>query len=121
MYSANWDEKTKLLHLTYSGPVDTRQTKACVAELEALLPKLTAGFRLLSDLTSLDAMDWDCVADVRRMMDLCNQKQVSLVVRVIPDPHKDIGLNILSLFHYDRKVRLVTCQTLDEALKVLAA
>ena len=120
MFQTNWDETKKLLSLSYSGHVDTNQTRECVALLEAMLPKLTEGFQLLSDLTALEAMDWDCVADVKRMMDLCNQKRVALVVRVIPDPHKDIGLNILSLFHYDRKVRLVTCETLDEALKALA-
>jgi len=54
------------------------------------------------------------------MMDLCNKKGVETVVRVIPDPHKDIGLNIMSLFHYRRRVRVVTCQTLEEARRVLA-
>ena len=53
-------------------------------------------------------------------MDLCNKKGVEMVVRVIPDPHKDIGLNIMSLFHYRRHVRLVTCQTLAEAMNILA-
>lgn len=120
MFEANWDEAKKLLQLSYSEHVDKGQTRECVAQLEAMLPKLTEGFRLLSDLTALEEMDFDCVPDVKRMMDLCNEKHVQLVVRVIPDPHKDIGLNILSLFHYDRKVRLVTCQTLEEALKVLA-
>jgi hypothetical protein len=42
-----------------------------------------------------------------------------MVVRVIPDPHKDIGLNILSLFHYRRGVRIVTCETLEEAMRAL--
>jgi hypothetical protein len=59
------------------------------------------------------------VAHVRRMMDMCNEKGVEMIVRVIPDPHKDIGFSILSLFHYHRQVRIVTCATLDEALKVL--
>jgi hypothetical protein len=42
------------------------------------------------------------------------------VVRVIPDPQKDIGMQIMSLFHYDRRVRIVTCESLAEAMKVLA-
>jgi hypothetical protein len=46
---------------------------------------------------------------------------VEAVVRVIPDPQKDIGLNILSLFHYRRRVRIVTCATLGEAMKALEA
>ena len=32
---------------------------------------------------------------------------------------KHIGLNILSLFHYRRRVRIVTCETLEEAMKAL--
>jgi hypothetical protein len=43
-----------------------------------------------------------------------------MVVRVIPDPRKDIGLNMLSLFHYRRGIRIVTCMTLEEATKTLA-
>jgi hypothetical protein len=54
------------------------------------------------------------------MMDLCNKQGAARVVRVIPDPHKDIGLNILSLFHYGRKVRISTYQTLAEALQALS-
>ena len=42
-----------------------------------------------------------------------------MVVRVIPDPYKDIGLNIVSLFHYPRRVRIVTCETLEEAMRAL--
>jgi hypothetical protein len=53
-------------------------------------------------------------------MDLCNKHGIEMVVRVIPDPQKDIGLNILSLFHYRRRVRIVTCKTLAEAMRALA-
>jgi hypothetical protein len=42
-------------------------------------------------------------------------------VRVIPDSRKDIGLNIMSLFHYRRGVRIVTCETLAEAHTILGA
>jgi hypothetical protein len=54
-------------------------------------------------------------------MDLLNQHGVAMIVRVIPDPHKDIGLNILSLFHYRRGIRIVTCKTMEEARTVLAS
>jgi hypothetical protein len=42
-----------------------------------------------------------------------------MVVRVIPDPARDIGLQIMSLFHYGHDVRIVTCATLDEAQRAL--
>ena len=57
----------------------------------------------------------------QRIMSLClNKKGIEMVVRVIPDPRKDIGLNILSLFHYRRGLRILTYETLDEAMKALA-
>ena len=38
------------------------------------------------------------------------------MTRVVPDPHKDIGLNILSQFHYARELPITTVETLVEAL-----
>ena len=86
-------------------------------QIPPLMADLRPGFRLLTDLSGLESMDLACVPYIQRMMDLCNKKGVEMVVRVIPDPHKDIGLNILSLFHYRRRVRIVTCATLEEAMK----
>ncbi|MEY2504998.1 MAG: hypothetical protein QOG27_1278 [Verrucomicrobiota bacterium] len=38
----------------------------------------------------------------------------------MPDPHRDIGLNILSQFHYGPEVRLMTFETLADAIQALA-
>jgi hypothetical protein len=57
---------------------------------------------------------------MEQIMDLCGEKGVAMVVRVVPDPHKDIGYNIMSLFHYTRDVIIVTCSNLDEAASALA-
>jgi len=42
------------------------------------------------------------------------------VTRVMPDPHKDIGLNILSQFHYGPEIQIGTFQTLADALQSMA-
>jgi len=39
---------------------------------------------------------------------------------VVPDARKDIGLNILSQFHYDPKVPIATFETLADALQSFA-
>ena len=52
-------------------------------------------------------------------MDAVAEKEVGMVVRVIPDPHKDIGLNILSKFHYGPEIKLATFESLAEALSAL--
>jgi hypothetical protein len=61
-----------------------------------------------------------CAPEIGKLMELCAQKGVGTLVRVIPDPRKDIGLNILSLFHYGPRVRAVTCQTMSEAAELLS-
>ena len=78
------------------------------------------GFTLLSDLSSLDLMDLDCAPDIEWSMEALDEAGIARVVRVIPDPRKDIGFNIMSHFHYRRSVTFVTCDTLEEALKILA-
>jgi len=39
----------------------------------------------------------------------------------MPDPHKDIGLNILSQFHYGPDVTITTFDTLADAVQSIAA
>jgi hypothetical protein len=39
---------------------------------------------------------------------------------VIPDSHKDVGLNILSQFHYGPEIQIATFQTLADALQSMA-
>ena len=86
----------------------------------ALLADLEPGFRLLTDLGRLDSIDLSCAAEIGKIMELCDQKGVALVVRVIPDRTKDIGLGILGLFHYPHHPRTVSCETIVEAAKLLS-
>ncbi len=119
MFRVEVDKARSLLKISYAQHVGPEDTKRVLEEIPAFLTDVRPGFRLLTDLSGLETMDLACVPSIRRMMDLCNKKGVEMVVRVIPDPHKDIGMNILSLFHYRRRVRIVTCATLEEAMKVL--
>jgi len=121
MFQVEADKAKNLLKISYSRHVGPEDTKRVEEKIPALVADLRPGFRLLTDLSGLESMDLACVPYIKQMMDLCNKKGVEIVVRVIPDPHKDIGLNILSLFHYRRRVRIVTCAHMAEALKVLAA
>lgn len=120
MFETEFDKSKNLLRIAYLGRIDASELKQCLARLEALVPELKPGFRLLADLTALEAMDLASVPYIRKMMDLCSNGGVDTVVRVIPDPRKDIGLNILSLFHYRHNTHIVTCKTLEEARRALA-
>ncbi|HWA10048.1 MAG TPA: hypothetical protein VG838_11405 [Opitutaceae bacterium] len=108
-----------LLHLRYAGSVTAADMKAGIQRTEGLLAQMRKGFTVVADLTGLEAMALDCGPHLSRMMELCKVQGVGRVIRVIPDPSKDIGLNILSLIHYRGKVQVITCETMAEAERAL--
>jgi len=120
MFLASSNKTRQLLHLSYIQRVQPAELQRGRADLTALLAELAPGFRVLVDFGRLEAMEIDCVPEIGLGMELMDQRGVGLVVRVIPDPSKDIGLNILTVFHYKHRPRIVTCQNLVEAAKVLA-
>ena len=120
MFLATVNKSKQLLHLSFIGQVRVEELVRGREELIALLADLSPGYRVLADLGRLDSMSVECADEIGKVMELCEQQGVKLVVRVIPDPRKDIGLGILSLFHYHRRPRIVTCNTIIEAAKLLS-
>lgn len=110
-----------LLEIRYGGVVPAQECQTGLDQLRSELTKLETGFRVLVDLTQLESMDVTCAPHIEKAMDLCNEKGASTVVRIIPDPRRDIGMTIMSLFHYRGDVRIITCQTLAEANQILSA
>ena len=119
MLAVEIDQPQNLLVIRYSGSVRPDETERGLGEIRSGLPKLKSGFRLLADLTELKLMDVACAPHIEKAMDACNENGISTVVRVIPDPARDIGMQIMSLFHYGGNVRILTCQNMDEARELL--
>lgn len=115
------DETKSLLVIRYSGAVRAEETEKGLEQIRNGLAKLQSGFRLLADLTELESMEVKCAPFIEKAMDMCNEKGASMVVRVIPDPHRDIGLQIMSIFHYGGDVQIITCETLAQADELLRA
>ncbi|MDB6058419.1 MAG: hypothetical protein JWO95_2263 [Verrucomicrobiales bacterium] len=109
----------RLLYFKYVGKVTAAEMRGKFDEVQNSLLTLAAGFRLLSDFEQLDSMENECVPEIGRVMDLLKGSGLELVVRIVPDPRKDIGLNILAVFHYGREVRVVTCDSTTEAFQLL--
>lgn len=116
---AQLDTTRNLLRMSYRGHVAAAEMKVFAESLEGLLPKLKKGFTILTDLSCLDSMELDCLSELTRAMDRFKALGVGTVVRIVPDPRKDIGFNILSVVHYRRDVRIATCMTAEEAERLL--
>lgn len=120
-YETSVNNSANLLRIRLSGDVDAKCMQACVDEVTHLVTSLGKGFRVLTDLSSIQSMDTACVPAVEKLMDLCRDKGAGTVVRVIPKRSRDVGFSILSLFHYPPKVQIITCATPAEAEKALAS
>ena len=119
MYAVELDQSKRLLVITAAQQVTAEQARQAAQQVRELLQDVAPGFRLLADYRCLESMDPATARHVAGIMDALAQKQVASVTRVMPDPHKDIGLNILSQFHYGPEIRISTFQTLADALQSL--
>lgn len=120
MFEANADIPQNLLTFAFSGRVTQNETTRWKGELPAHLAMLKSGFKLLSDFSRVESFDVACAPDIEAVMDLLNEAGLEKVVRIITHPRQDIGLSIMSVFHYRRCVSIITCQTREEALSALA-
>lgn len=119
MFLAASNKSKQLLHLSYIGRVEPEELKRGLDDLKPLLAELTPGFRVLVDFSQLESMNVACATEIGLGMEMIGQSGVGLVVRVIPDAAKDIGLNILTAFHYARQPRVVSCENMTEAARAL--
>ena len=99
--------------------VTAEQAKLVTKQVRDLLRDVAPGFRVLADFRWLESMDSAAAHHVAEIMDALAEKRVASVTRVMPDPHKDIGLNILSQFHYGPEIQLATFETLADAIQSL--
>jgi len=120
MFQTEFNKTKNLLSFIFSGQVTPEETRRWREKLTEVLRDVQPGFTLMTDLSGLDSMDLGCAPDIESSMEALDEAGISRVVRIIPDPRKDIGLNIMSRFHYDPRVRIVICNTMEEALRALA-
>jgi hypothetical protein len=120
MFLLETDTTKRLVVISGAGYVAADEVKEAAARVRQTLENVEPGFVVLVDFRWLESMQATAAPFVAEIMDACAAKKVSAVVRVVPDPHKDIGLNILSKFHYGPEVRLMTFETLADAIQALA-
>ena len=121
MYVVELDQSKRLVVISAVQRVTAEQAKLAAQRIRELLQDVTPGFRVLADFRWLDSMDSAAARHIAEIMDALAEKGLASVTRVIPDPHKDIGLNILSQFHYGPDIQIATFETLADALQSIVA
>jgi anti-anti-sigma regulatory factor len=121
MYAVELDQSKRLLVISAVQRVTAAEAKLAAQRVRELLQDVVPGFRVLADFRWLDSMDSASARYIAEIMDALAEKGLASVTRVIPDPHKDIGLNILSQFHYGPEIKIETFETLADAMQSIAA
>ena len=121
MYAVELDRSKRLLVISAAQKVTAEEAKMVAQRIREMLQDITPGFRVLADFRGLQSMDSAAARHIAEIMDALAEKNVASVTRVMPDPHKDIGLNILSQFHYGPEVTITTFETLADAVESIAA
>ncbi len=113
------NETGKLVTFDYRGHITAAGIQAHLDQIRALGEKISPPFTIVADLTDLEHMEPECAPVLSRIMEQLSGMGVAWIVRVIPDPRKDIGLAILSLFHYKAEIRINTVPSRTEAGRLL--
>ena len=121
MYAVELDRSKRLLVITAAQKVTAREANIVAQRIREVLQDVAPGFRVLADFRGLESMDSTAARHIAEIMDALAEKEVASVTRVMPDPRKDIGLNILSQFHYGPDVTVTTFETLADAVQSIAA
>jgi hypothetical protein len=119
MYAVEIDRSKRLLVISALQRVTAEEAKLAAQQVRELLRDVAPGLRVLADFRWLESMDSASAPHIAEIMDALTEKRATSVTRVMPDPHKDIGLNILSQFHYGPEIQIATFESLADALQSL--
>jgi len=120
MYAVELDRSKRLLVISATRHVTAEEVNAVAQRVRELLHDVAPGLRVLVDFRWLESMDSAAAPHLAKIMETLTEKRVASVARVMTDPRKDIGLNILSQFHYGPEIQITTFETLADAVQTLA-
>jgi hypothetical protein len=120
MIKVSYDSALNVLILEYQGKHEPEHAEQFFVDIQKVMPKHGKGFRILTDLSGLQSMNPKTKEAIKKAMEFFNAQGVTEIIRVIPDPEKDIGFNIMSHFHYSKDVNIINVKSREEALARLS-
>ena len=116
MIQSRYDKRHNVAIIEFSGRVDKAQAEEHYSRIEQIVPQDVRSFKILTDFSGVQTMDLEIQDIIKKVMDYFNERGVTEILRVIPDPAQDIGFNIMSAFHYSKGVKILTLESRQEAL-----
>lgn len=120
MFFVEADKSKNIMTIAFTEHVGAVEMERGLESVRSVVVEMQPGFALLANLTGLESMDADCAPYIGTIMEELAKSNLKQVVRVIPDPKKDIGLTIISRFHYGPDIHVTTVESLAEAMESLS-
>ena len=115
MINVRCDKQYKALVFEFEGRITLADEAPLMAQLKEILPAKCRSFTILTDISNVESWEPGIQQAVKRIMDFLNAQGVHKIIRVVPDQRKDIGFNIMSIFHYAPEVKVLTVPSREEA------
>jgi D-arabinose 1-dehydrogenase-like Zn-dependent alcohol dehydrogenase len=119
MVKLHYDNDQNVVVLEFEGNVDVAEARKSFDEMGKTIPQKGKGFRLLTDFSKLDTIDLSVKSFIEKAMELFKSQGVTEIIRVIPDPNMEVGMNLISTAHYPKNVKVHTVRSRQEAKKYL--
>src|SRR5207253_465949 len=102
MFSVETNKAKRLLVISAAGHVSKEEVKHAAEQVREALRDVAPGSRVLTDFRWLESMRPAAAPYIAEIMDALAEKQVASVIRIIPDPGKDIGIGASQLLFFHR-------------------
>lgn len=119
MYAITVDENENIISIKIEGEFNLEQANKAQNEIALILQKVKRGFTVLTDMSLLQEMSPESFKSISKTMDMFNAHGIARAIRIMPDISKDIGFNIMDMFHYARDVKIRTFESMEKARKYI--
>jgi len=115
MYKIDMDIDKRIVSIKIMGEFDLKQSQEMYRDAAIILKTAEGPLMVLSDISEAIDIKHESIEALSKVMELFNSHGTKQVIRIIPDSSKDIGLNILSRFHYSPDVKIHTFDSREKA------
>ena len=119
MYLFEIDRTHNRMHIMLTDHFTESEAVELLEKCKARIDEINPDYHILCDLTSLETFEYQAKLIYTQVMDLCNATGAKKVIRIFADPMETFGMSIMSTFHYNDDVEIVSTDSFTRALKHL--
>ncbi|MDZ8117988.1 hypothetical protein [Pontiella agarivorans] len=119
MYLFEIDTPNNRMHIMLADHFTEQEARELLEKCTSRIKEVNPEYKILCDLTALKTFEHPAKMIYRSIMDLFNETGAKKIIRLFSDPRQTFGMNIMSTFHYNDNVEIISTDSLSRARKHL--